>query len=116
VPEVPFRDRELPDRPAGAVILGIVALLAWWFLYRPLVALQEHNPNVTYSFTFIALQPLLLGWGLAHLAFGADSRKYFGRLNNPTIAGWIVWGFLFLCGIALAIYVKELLKSAGYIP
>ena len=112
--EVPLKDRELPDRPAGAAILVIVGLLAWWFVYRPLVALHDHSPSVSFSFKWVLLQPLFFGWGLTHLVFGEATRRYFGRLNKPTILGWVTWGTLFVSGIVLAGYMHELLKAAGY--
>ena len=110
----PFLERDFSERIIALFILGLFGIMFWWSVYSPLEGAARGDEDVSYSMKAVAMQPLLLGWGLINLTLGPIATKIFGPMNKPSLIGWVTWGILFVLGFVAHFQIKAMLEGYGY--
>jgi hypothetical protein len=118
-----WKDMARPKRPIDAppedarligVILALVgAGLGYASIYLPL--LQADAGSRTVSIKGAVIVPPSLVFGLAWALFPRRAAALLGHRKKLTLLGWIFMSVLFVAGIAIEIWLDNMLAARGYV-
>src|SRR6188508_3140976 len=112
--EPSLMNRELRERPVGALLLLAGTALAYWFIYKPYAAMVAGAPSVEFGFKSAALGPLLIGVGAIQLFFGQRAAELLGRSGPITWRTFALSGLVLALGVGAFFWLKAQATALGY--
>jgi hypothetical protein len=107
-------ESDLKPRLLGLVFLGLGCFLAYFSIYRPYEAAENHEEKISLSLKGAFFCPLSIAIGLAMLILGKRSRELFGTRERSKPFAWI-FGLTFIAlGAGIYFLLRSYLQDQGY--
>lgn len=105
----------LSDRMAGLLMVGLGALLGYWGVIEPVLALVRHARRIRYPYEATIAAPPVLVIGLLYLALGHRASRLFAlkAAQRPTQLGLVLLGALVLAGFVLQGWLQVRIEAGG---
>ena len=116
--ELPFHKR-VPARLRGLMIVGVGLALSWWFIWRPLTALERGDTEVWVSSTGIGAGAVITILGAAMVLIGPGFERLMeaGKPDAKNITPQSLAVIVPIAWLAAAAYflVRNRLEQLGFV-